>query len=43
MFEVNLFGKFRMSNEEKTVFQDEIHSEMIIKLLSYILRCWGLN
>lgn len=37
MFEVNLFGKFRMSNEEKTVSQDEIHSEMIIKLLSYIL------
>lgn len=37
MFEVNLFGKFRMVYGEKTLNQDEVHSEMIIKLLSYIL------
>ena len=37
MFEVNLFGKFRMTYRGSTLNQDEVHSEMIIKLLSYIL------
>lgn len=36
MFEVSLFGKFRICRGECVLNQDEIHSEMIIKLLSYI-------